>query len=286
MLDADQLGPLATSAVPDVVSIDGDLISVVDESNKTRPRRRRRLLILAGTSALVAFVALLVVLDVRGPEYSLVEGAKRAEASARFSVRTTVTIDGVISTTVSSVDVNGRLLDRDTVSPGWGDQVVQPHVIVDLKAKMSYVADGDGTSGTRWLGGPVSSTESEYWSGQLDLGARMARIIDLVGVQRYHDLGLAQLDASVTRHYQATVASADFMATQPGLATQFDDLGLILDRTLVYDVFVSKSNDLARITMNGRLNGKPMSIVWDQFASGDDVTIEVPTDFVDMSARP
>ena len=284
MGDADQL-PLATTAVLDEVSIDADLISVVDQSNQTRSHLRRWMVTLAAMS-LVAFVALLVVLDGHGAQYSLAEGAKRAEASARFSVRTTVTIDGEAGSTVFSVDADRRLLDRDSVGPGWGGQIVQSHQIVDLRAKMSYVAGDRGTSGAGWLGGPLSSTESEFWGGQLDLGARMGRIVDSVGAQRYHDLGLIQVDASLTRHYQATAAGADLLAAQPQLAAQFGDAGLTLAGTLVSDVFVSKSNDLARITMTGTVNGTPMFFVWDQFAYGDDVTIEVPTDFVDMSARP
>jgi hypothetical protein len=269
----------------DTSARDGTDVEVIDVVQGASSKRRRRLVAVIVIVATMtgAATALLIARQSSDDQYSLVQAAERVEGSKRFSVRTTTTFDDVLMDHVFAVDLDKGLFREDTLADTSALAYGLTHTVVDVQAQMryTYVEDPD-LPDPRWLGGAISSSESDYWQGQLNLAAQLSEVI-IRGSQPATDLGVTDLDGQSVRHYQVSIDSTDAAATQSQPGKQIGSPTATFTGPRVYDVFVSESNDFERITMTATMNGQTLLVSWGQFAYNADVSIEVPSEFVDMT---
>ena len=261
-----------------------DMIQLVPTGTVKR-RSTKRYLVLS--SALVVIVGCgAVVLSLatdsntdNGESYSLAYAATQINGAQRIGFVGTITptSGGPGAIERMQLDAGKQLVQIDEIESDG--QTTKSSTLADLSEKMVYAwHDNSPGSPAGWIGGHMGPKTALFYQSVLTYGPRVLTVVDRLHGQGMRDLGLVEIDGQQVTKYEVTL-DTDLLAALPGLRESLDTMGAQFSGTMTYDFFVSKDSHLVEFIVEALVNDQSVSIQYTQITTGDDVAIDVPTDY-------
>jgi len=273
--------PVPPMAQPPTSSV---LISV---EPTPKPKRGKALAIFAVAALLIGgFVTYLVTADSGSEQYSLkaaMQGAQQPQSSA-FEMSFGLGAMGAFAAE-GRIDVENNLMAMSMdMSLVGGPEV---NMIMDLENGVAYMDtegldDMDVDSPTRWISfdaGDVADIGLGIGSNPSDMTA-VLEDSDLV-----ENVGFDEFRGEKVRVYRVTVPVDDVMASNPDFIAQYEDMGVELPESFIYEVFVTKDNQLRRMAFDMDLMGQTLTteIVFTAYGDIDPIELPDPSDVTEES---
>jgi hypothetical protein len=291
---ADPIQPLAPLSFPPPPApmIDPSIEVAVVESPS--PKRGRGRLLVGGlvVAVLVAVVAVVVGSSGSSNGYSLDAAAANAGAASNVEYEMTMQLGSLGSANLTArQDLEHKLMAMDIALPGLTGQKVS--AVLDLAKSVMYMDASTFTSmgasvGTKWISLDFSKVPGMKES-MAKAGAGSGNPLDVAKLfakaSSKKDLGIETFRGEQVRHYQLTVDTAHALDWNPSLKKQLDAMGSTMPKQIVYDVWVTKGNELRRTKFDMAMMGQTVSadMVFTKVGSIEPIVVPAAKDTTDIS---
>jgi hypothetical protein len=221
--------------------------------------------------------------------YSLKAAAKVAGAATNVAFETTTDSGTGPITMKGRMDTAAKLMTGTAKINALGDQEVT--YFFDLSKLVMYMdasafGTGAGAPPTKWV-----SLDLTIVPGLKDAFQSFAGGNPLEAARLFTDanevkvVGVESVNGESLKHYAVTVLTADLKVKAPDLFKQFDKNGVKFPDQVVYDVWVSKDNQLRRVKYEMKINDQTVSSDTTYTAIGaiDAIVLPDPSDVTDVS---
>lgn len=279
--------PVVNLPAAAVVEAPPDDVVAVVPAQAAGGRSKRRAFMLVVVVVLLGCGAVLV--GRRGsngsPSYSIAHAAVQLEDSKRLAFVGSAVLDsGETMTERFRIDVDRQLVQIDLLSGEKVNELGKTSTLADLDGQMFYVwHDDTPLQPAGWLGGRIDPGTARYYGAMLRFAPQTLAVAGRFRDAGLENQGIVDVDGERVTKYEVNI-DADTLANNPTLDEALSALGVRFEGTLTYAFFVSKSSQLVKMTVATTVKHTRATMIYTEFSTGDEVSIEVPTEFHDMDA--